>query len=415
MTLLESLCMMIWLHIVFNKQLIESKRKLLFIIVYVFFYFFVYIVKWGIVADIVFALCILLWLMKEFGEKFIRTIFNFVICVLVVNLSQIVSLHIMLYVNRLTSIRDEYVYIYTAVICLMISACAYCCKRCEKYELIKLPQYTIPVCIYIACIMIFVKWDYEKNKSGYSSLYLFLYLLLVIFVCLMFRTVKLNHKLEQKQLELDLREKYEEVYSKLLSEMRLKQHDYKNQISALYSIGLVNNGEETVAKNQKEYGDKLLQSTEFDHLLLNSDNAVLSGYVYTICNEARRHGIEIEPRVACAKRDLAIPLHEIIEVLGILLNNSIEYLDSVMGINKTIKLSIYEDSNRIHIHVDNTSEYKTYEEMERMFEEGYSTKGEDRGIGLYSLKNIVTRYKGELIVHHYKSEDTNWTSIGVVI
>jgi len=50
-----------------------------------------------------------------------------------------------------------------------------------------------------------------------------------------------------------------------------------------------------------------------------------------------------------------------------------------------------------------------------MFNMGYSTKGTGRGIGLYSLKKIVNKYKGELLVENITREDENWFKISMII
>ena len=50
-----------------------------------------------------------------------------------------------------------------------------------------------------------------------------------------------------------------------------------------------------------------------------------------------------------------------------------------------------------------------------MFQLGYSEKGKERGLGLYSLKKLVENNKGQLVVENIKEGDRNWLSIKVII
>ena len=107
-------------------------------------------------------------------------------------------------------------------------------------------------------------------------------------------------------------------------------------------------------------------------------------------------------------------MHQIIEILGILINNAIEYLKDSNIYNKEINVQVFGESSQLRIVVSNVAEYITYNELEKMFQMGYSTKGDDRGIGLYSLKHIVQKNKGKLIVDNISKSNKNWLEIEVV-
>ncbi|WP_200800695.1 ATP-binding protein [Carboxydothermus pertinax] len=49
--------------------------------------------------------------------------------------------------------------------------------------------------------------------------------------------------------------------------------------------------------------------------------------------------------------------------------------------------------------------------IEKIFEPGFSTKGEGRGMGLYSVKKLVKKYNGNIQV----KSDANWTIFTVRI
>ena len=413
---LESICMLLWLHIGFKRKIEESSGKAIFLVVYVVYYYFVTMFEADLWSDALSIIFILIWSIIKFKEKINSAILKYVVSILCMNLSQMLSMHIILLVDdKIIRIGLEKRYIGMGILCAIIAICVYSLTKKKRHEMFGFNKFTIPMLLYIMGIVLFIKYDYEKNNHGYTSLYILLILLLLAFVIVIVRDLKINHRLEQKQLELELREKYEETYAMLLEEMRRKQHDYNNQVSALYSIQLIEGDKTEITKIQKEYCEQLLKLGEYDDLILNCDNPVLSGYIYTRCNEALRLGIKIQPRISCTNKDYNIALHEIIEILGILINNSVEYLNSTIWERKEIKLNIYEDKEKIHIEVANIAEYQSYENLEKMFSNGYSTKGCGRGIGLPSLKSIVEKNKGKLFVGNEQKMDVNWFKINVVI
>lgn len=61
-------------------------------------------------------------------------------------------------------------------------------------------------------------------------------------------------------------------------------------------------------------------------------------------------------------------------------------------------MSIYigeEDKEHI-IKVKNSTKGIDEELLGSIFKEGFSTKGDDRGYGLYNIKSIVDKYKGKI-------------------
>ena len=61
------------------------------------------------------------------------------------------------------------------------------------------------------------------------------------------------------------------------------------------------------------------------------------------------------------------------------------------------------------ITVDDTGSGISSENMERIFENGFSTKGEERGTGLYQVKTMVENHGGKIIVESQKEVGTAFT------
>ena len=59
---------------------------------------------------------------------------------------------------------------------------------------------------------------------------------------------------------------------------------------------------------------------------------------------------------------------------------------------------IYSKSSAVLITVDDTGNGIKTEDMDRIFENGFSTKGEGRGTGLYQVKVMVENFGGKITV-----------------
>ncbi|MGX4670071.1 ATP-binding protein [Cerasibacillus sp. JNUCC 74] len=87
-------------------------------------------------------------------------------------------------------------------------------------------------------------------------------------------------------------------------------------------------------------------------------------------------------------------LHDLLLSIGILLDNAKEAL--INTTRKQVALFLYYDEEEeiIIIEVKDTGSGIEPAIREKIFERGYSTKGENRGYGLDAIRSIVTHYKG---------------------
>ena len=75
-----------------------------------------------------------------------------------------------------------------------------------------------------------------------------------------------------------------------------------------------------------------------------------------------------------------------------------------------------KEEEKIVIRVANPHVYMKNDEIQRMFEKGYSTKeGENRGIGLYNVKKLIQKYKMDLLVENSPIYEENYISFSVMM
>lgn len=223
---------------------------------------------------------------------------------------------------------------------------------------------------------------------------------------------KYKSKAKEKELELQAYKLYETSYQNLISEIRMRQHEFNNHISAIYSQHLVCKSYEELVERQKMYCAEITYDNRYEKLLKAGDFALI-GFLYGKFIEAERRGITVEYEMKCMELKSSLPMFKMVELIGNLIDNAMDALEKAK--EKRIYVSIIEDREQIVIEVRNISPTISPKEIAVMFQKGYSLKGENRGLGLYSLKKMGTEYHFDIICGNVLIEAVNWLSFSVCL
>lgn len=114
----------------------------------------------------------------------------------------------------------------------------------------------------------------------------------------------------------------------------------------------------------------------------------------------------------CMDKDLLLPVEDYITIIGNLLENAIEELDRKRGDQGSvseIRLGIYCRPDCTIITCQDTGRGIPDELLPHLYEKGVSSKGENRGTGLYLIRQIVLKYQGEIAIDTEPGEGTCFT------
>ena len=254
--------------------------------------------------------------------------------------------------------------------------------------------------------------NYQSIISVESYIQMVYFILLLLFTIYEWQKTRLD--VEKKKMQLEMNSLYYDAYDQLILLIRERQHEMKNHINAILSmIHTTDNYEELTAK-QEEYCDYVMGQHEKTKLVLSVGNPLISGFLYSKIQEAEKKDIEVEYQIAMQKTASVVPEYELVEMLGILLDNAIEALSNGMGTAdnensfKGIHLSIQETESNIELMVANTSEHYEEDMTEHFFEADYSSKGKGRGIGLSRLKRMVHERQGDIVVSNEQWAGRNY-------
>lgn len=229
---------------------------------------------------------------------------------------------------------------------------------------------------------------------------------LVLAVILCIHGLLYKIKYQEKQAELEAYRTYSAAFSDLITQIRARQHEFDNHISALCNLHYICKDYDELVKEQSKYAKDVISNNRF-HRLLVSGNPVLAGFLYGKLSSIQEQGIEVSYDFHMSEFTSKIPVYLVVELIGNLLKNAVEAVNS-QDVEKLIHLSCTENENEFCLGVRNRSEKIPLEEIGRFFQKGYSSKGSGRGLGLYNVKEISDKYGIDIVCNNTEIDNQNW-------
>lgn len=198
---------------------------------------------------------------------------------------------------------------------------------------------------------------------------------------------------------------YSTFTEELLAEYKSFSHEYKNRLIIIKGLTKPDN------KELHDYLNTLLEEKPNNNYywladIKNIPIPGLKGLINYKLLKMKELEIEIEvyisEEVANFKTNKldSKEKNNLYTILGVILDNAIEA--SIESKEKIISLQLFKEENEMHIILANT--FKSIY-LEKLEEKGYSSKGKNRGIGLYLVKKIINKSKAikkeTYIINHF--------------
>lgn len=210
----------------------------------------------------------------------------------------------------------------------------------------------------------------------------------------------------QKARELQMYMMYNQAFEDTIDTIRIRQHEFKNHINAIKCMKYTISNQEELLLAQEQYCDDVLKDSKIGSLLKLKMEPVLIGFLYAKITTAEEAGIYIEYEVNPIDIRGKIEVYEIIELIGVLFDNAIEALREKE--NRKLILKLVNTDGGFVIEIANISRVYLNNEIESFCTYGYSTKGENRGIGLVRVKEIAKKANATLSIQNQVYEYENY-------
>ena len=197
--------------------------------------------------------------------------------------------------------------------------------------------------------------------------------------------------------EADMLEEAYDQLGELNGTLRAQRHDFMNHLQVVYSLMELKEYGEARDYIERVYGDirRVSRTLKTAHPAVN---ALLAAKV----SDCESRGIRVTLQIESAWADLPVESWAMCRVLGNLIDNAMDALRAVPEPALTIRLS--ESLHGYEFAVSNNGPMIPESVAERIFQRGFSTKGEGRGMGLSIVRGIVTGAGGSLSVSSNERE-----------
>lgn len=245
----------------------------------------------------------------------------------------------------------------------------------------------------------------------YSSTLPLFIVLLNIMSLLAYFVVSITTFIRTAQLETTMQNLEEEKsYNKTLTILHDKirgfKHDFDNIVQAIGGYVETNDME-----GLKEYYSHLQKdSARVNNLSLLNPSTINNPAIYSLLTSkyftAKDAGIEIENFEVFAdfkELEKHIRIYELSRILGILFDNAIDA--SKESDENVLNLWIRNEPNRNRYIIKISNSYKDKSvDTDRIYEKGFSSKGKNRGLGLWEVRQFIKKSKN-LNLYTTKDDD----------
>lgn len=197
----------------------------------------------------------------------------------------------------------------------------------------------------------------------------------------------------------------------LVDSMRANNHDFTNKLHVI--MGLIQmemyddavSYIENISIVQRETISKIMSVVDepsIAALLLGKSARASELNIKFILNDESHY----------SKTDLLLPSELMVTVIGNLIDNAFEAINiKDIQRQKELRFGIYSRENALLITVEDTGIGISKDNLEHIYDNGFSTKGEGRGTGLYQVKEMVEAIGGKITVESQENVGTSFTVI----
>ena len=271
-------------------------------------------------------------------------------------------------------------------------------KGTFKKNIILLIYSSLSLCLIYLNGVIY-KWFFFGKYNRVVSIHM---VFIALYFILGVLTIYFSNENNKRQMEHDntikefkqLKE-YTDTIENIIEESKKFRHDYINILATIN--GYIQ--DKDLKGLEKYFGDEILQQslimknnkyTSLQNLKISG----LKGLISSKITKASALNLEINTEIIEVIEDIAVNNLDMARILGILLDNAIE--SAALTKDKKLNIIIMKNKNCI-IFIISNSFLGYISSINQLYKKGFSTKGENRGLGLSIAKDIIKKYPNILL------------------
>lgn len=194
----------------------------------------------------------------------------------------------------------------------------------------------------------------------------------------------------------------------MVESMRANNHDFINKLHVIMGyiqMGCTNEACDYIANITS------IQQAVIGSIVKNIEDASVAALLigkYTRTAELNIRFI-LKTGSKLSRNDICLASGDLVTIIGNLIENALDSMNEKAEMPKDLTIGIFTQPHAILISVDDTGIGMPDEICKKVFDNGYSTKGENRGTGLYIVNSLVNKYKGTISVESEPGSGTSFT------
>ena len=187
----------------------------------------------------------------------------------------------------------------------------------------------------------------------------------------------------------------------LVDSMRANNHDFTNKLHVI--LGLIQIGEYEKAQSYIE-NISIIQRETISRVMNAIDNASFAALLIGKIARASECNVKfiLDENLHFSSKDIEIPSEALVTITGNLIDNALDSMNQMQHSQEKrdrqneLVFSVMTKPASLLITVKDTGCVIPEEIKDQVFENGYSTKGDGRGVGLYHTKLLIESLGGNI-------------------
>ena len=196
----------------------------------------------------------------------------------------------------------------------------------------------------------------------------------------------------------------------LVDSMRANNHDFTNKLHVILGLIQMEMYDDASAYIQNI---TMVQRENISKVMNAISEPAVAALLIGKIARASELNVDFVLREGCcySSADMNLPSEMLITVIGNLLDNAFDAMNASRDYreHRELMFGIYSHPGAVLITVDDTGGGIQAQDIELIFENGYSTKGEGRGTGLYQVKKMVANFGGKITVESQEGVGTSFS------
>ncbi|MDO5518298.1 MAG: GHKL domain-containing protein [Clostridium sp.] len=188
----------------------------------------------------------------------------------------------------------------------------------------------------------------------------------------------------------------------LIKNLRANVHEFKNNLHVI--LGLIQLKQYSQAKDYILQIQKVQEDNSIEFLEINDYYVRALLLSRKLVAKERKVELILDGKSNIYEEHGIIDSKDLVTILGNLIENALEACAVSNTEHKKVEVYLKEDDYKIQIIVKDNGNPIEFNSKEEIFTEGISSKGDNRGTGLYLVKNRVELYNGTIYIDEQDDE-----------